>query len=92
MLDTVAAVFGMSVDELVKLIAAFSAGVATILSAVARLMWTLRGARKRLFIKVRRLEDAMIAEAIKKGELTGLYKEMRDDQRLDADMRDGYES
>lgn len=47
---------------------------------------------RRLFRKVRRIENILLDEQIRQGrDLTGLYADMRGDQRDEADLRDTLE-
>lgn len=51
----------------------------------------LNGAKHRLFVKVLRLENLLLDQEIRRldgEELSGVYKEMREDQRPKADEQD----
>ena len=93
MLDTIASLFGMSADDIVKLIGAFSVGAATIIGATGKFLANLRGAKKRSFVKIRRLENIIEGLADKPTEaidpeLMALIIEMKNDQRDSADEKD----
>jgi hypothetical protein len=93
MLETLATVFGMSVDDVVKIMAGLGALVTTILAAVGRFLKNMNGAKKRSFHKIRRLED--IIEIVCKNEtdfrIGELVIEMKTDQRDAADAKDADE-
>lgn len=94
MIETAAAVFGISVDDLVKIITALTAAISTLVSVATTMLLKLRGAKKRTFVKIRRVEDIieqMLRPHPDEVILTKLIADMRADHRDQADQRDGYD-
>lgn len=88
---TEAGLSGQAIDAL------FIAGSTSIIAlAIAIIMApmhirNLKGAKIRLFTKVLRIENILLDQEVRRldgEELTGAYKEMRDDQRPKADEQD----
>jgi hypothetical protein len=85
-------VFGLNADDLVKVIGAIGAAGAVVIGSYAKVVLARsRGARKRSFQKIRRLED--FADELAKAEpnrvyLANLAIAMKNDQREAADRRD----
>ena len=90
MIETVAAVFGMGADDFVKVVGALCGGAAMVMTAFSRVIIALRGARRRAFVKIRRIENIVekLAASINDQEIKDLIAEMRADQRDEADQRD----
>lgn len=91
MIDTVAAVFGLSADDFVKVTGAVFGGLAMLAGAITKLIEARNRPRRRIFIKIERLERAAIQEELRRnggGPLTGVYLEMFEDQRKAADEKD----
>ena len=91
MIETVAAVFGMGADDFVKVVGALCGGAAMVMTAFSRVIIALRGARRRAFVKIRRIENILLEQELNRtggAELTGKFAEMRADQRDEADQRD----
>lgn len=90
MIETVAAVFGMGADDFVKVVGALCGGAAMVMTAFSRVIIALRGARRRAFVKIRRIENIVekLAASIDDKEIKDLIAEMRADQRDEADQRD----
>lgn len=90
MIETVAAVFGMGADDFVKVVGALCGGAAMVMTAFSRVIIALRGARRRAFVKIRRIENIVekLAAPIDDKEIKDLIAEMRADQRDEADQRD----
>lgn len=87
MIQDLAAVFGMSVDDVLKIMIGLGALVTTVLGALGKFMRNLNGAKRRSFVKIRRLED--IVEQMSKGATPiQLLEDMRADQRDNADAKD----
>lgn len=87
MIENLAAVFGMSVDDVLKIMIGLGALVTTVLGAAGKFMQNLNGAKRRSFVKIRRLED--IVEQISKGASPiALIDQMKADQRDNADAKD----
>lgn len=90
MIETVAAVFGMGADDFVKVVGALCGGAAMVMTAFSRVIIALRGARRRAFVKIRRIENIVqkLSASIDDKEIKDLISEMRADQRDEADQRD----
>lgn len=90
MIETVAAVFGMGADDFVKVVGALCGGAAMVMTAFSRVIIALRGARRRAFVKIRRIENIVekLAAPIDDQGIKDLISEMRADQRDEADQRD----
>lgn len=91
MLETFASVFGMSVDDVVKIMVGLGAFITTVLAAAGKFLRNMYGAKKRTFVKIRRLED--IVESLYDHRTTNpnlekLLSEMKIDQRDASDERD----
>lgn len=87
MIENLAAVFGMSVDDVLKIMIGLGALVTTVLGAAGKFMRNLHGAKRRSFIKIRRLED--IIEQLSQGaKPIQLLEQMKTDQRDNADAKD----
>lgn len=95
MIENLAAVFGMSVDDVLKIMIGLGALVTTVLGAAGKFMQNLNGAKRRSFVKIRRLED--LSEEISKHtdfksvDFVRLISEMKADQRDNADAKDADE-
>ncbi len=92
MLDTVATMMGLNADDLVKIIGAIGAAVTMVLGGYAKVVIAkLRGARRRSFQKIRRLEN-LVEEIAKQGPrsevVQHLVNEMKMDQRDSSDKKD----
>lgn len=91
-METLATVFGLNADDLVKVIGAIGAAGAVVIGSYAKVVLARsRGARKRSFQKIRRLED--FAEELAKSEpdrvkLSLISMAIKHDQRDAADKRD----
>ena len=86
-LENLASVFGMSVDDVLKIMIGLGALVTTVLGAAGKFMHNLRGARRRAFVKIRRLED-MIEVMMDDHKPAALFSEMKADQRDRSDEKD----
>ena len=93
MIENLAAVFGMSVDDVLKIMIGLGALVTTVLGAAGKFMQNLNGAKRRSFVKIRRLEDIVeeITFGPKEPRLAQLILEMKADQRDNADAKDADE-
>lgn len=92
MFDTVAMMMGLTADDLVKLIGATGAAVTVVLGGYAKVVIAKsRGARRRSFQKIRRLEN-LVEEIAKQGSQSEIVRhfisEMKADQRDNSDKRD----
>lgn len=93
MFETLATVFGMSIDDVVKIMAGLGALVTTVLAAAGKFLKNMNGAKKRSFAKIRRIEYMLeiLLKNHPNAELLKLVAEMKDDQRDISDAKDADE-
>lgn len=91
MFTTIASIFGMSAADFATVVAAIAGGMATVLTAVAPIIKSLIGGRRRAFVKIRRLEEIVVElaqYAPPNPYLEKFMAEMKADQRDESDEKD----